>query len=298
MSNFGFWWRMIRPHTLSASISPVLVGTAFAMQMSGHLKDLIFIAMLFAALLIQIATNLFNEYYDYKNGLDTPDSVGISGTIVRDGASPSFVLRTAIICYVLAILLGLYLCWATSWWLAVVGAICMAFGYLYTGGPIPLSRTPFGEIFAGGIMGAGLVLISYFVQIGSVSLQSFAVAVPSFILVGLILTANNLRDREGDEANGRKTLAILLGHRRTVFFMFFGFLISFLWLFILKYIGHSWIILLPFLTLPKIRTVIRHFSKENQTPKEMMPGMIATSELNRNFGYLLALALILEPYMI
>lgn len=298
MLNFGFWWRMIRPHTLSATVSPVFVGTAFAMQTNGYLKELIFLAMLLAGLLIQIATNLFNEYYDYKSGLDTPDSIGISGTIVRDGASPSFVIRAAIICYIISIFLGLYLCWATNWWLAVVGAICMTFGYLYAGGPLPLSRTPLGEVFSGGIMGAGLVLISYFVQIGTVSLHALAVSIPSFILVGLILTANNLRDRVGDEANGRKTLVILLGHRRTVFFMFFGFLFSFAWLFVLKFLGHSWIIFLPFLTISKIRTVIQHFSKENQTPKEMMPGMVASSELNRNFGYLLALALILEPYII
>lgn len=298
MSNFDFWWRMIRPHTLSASIAPVFIGTAYAMQESGHLKDLIFLAMLLAALLIQIATNLFNEYYDFKNGLDTADSVGISGTIVRDGASPAFVFRMALLGYTLALLLGIYLCWASSWWLALVGAICMAFGYFYTGGPYPLSRTPFGELFAGGIMGAGLVLISYFVQTGIVTHHSLALAIPSFILVGLILTANNLRDRVRDEENGRKTLAILLGHRRSVWFIFFGFVFAFAWLIVLKLLGHNWIIFLPFLTAPKVRTVIQHFSKENQSPKEMMPGMVATSELNRNFGYLLALALILEPYMI
>ncbi|MDR1961128.1 MAG: 1,4-dihydroxy-2-naphthoate polyprenyltransferase, partial [Gracilibacteraceae bacterium] len=86
--NVSVFWRMLRPHTLSASFVPVAVGSAYALKAAGVFFLPRGLIMLAACLFIQIATNLFNEYYDYKRGLDTRESVGIGGTIVRDGLSP------------------------------------------------------------------------------------------------------------------------------------------------------------------------------------------------------------------
>src|SRR5690625_6569075 len=90
-----------------------------------------FIAMLLASILIQAATNMFNEYYDYVRGLDTEKSVGIGGTIVRDGIAPKTVLQLAFIFFGIAILLGIYICIESSWWIALIGAASMVIGYLY-----------------------------------------------------------------------------------------------------------------------------------------------------------------------
>lgn len=293
----GFWWRMIRPHTLSASSAPVFLGTAYAMQSTGHLKTFPFAAMLVATFLIQIAANLFNEYFDYIHGLDQKESVGNSGTIVRDGASPQFVLFIACLAYIAAMILGIYLAWVTSWWLLLVGGLCMLIGLLYAGGPYPLSRTPFGELFAGGIMGSGLVLISGFIQLGHLSMLLFLISIPSCILVGLILTANNLRDRVGDAAHGRRTLVILLGHRHSLYFMLIGIIIAYLWLLLLLFQGLSWPMLLPIFALPRIPQIMVPFSAEHRTPGEMMPGMVAMSKLNRDFGFLLAVGCLIAGYL-
>lgn len=94
--DFDFWWRLLRPHTLTASLVPVLVGSMYAFSCTRTLHFGLFLAMLIASCAIQVATNLFNEYYDYVRGLDTKDSVGIGGTIVHDGASPQFVLGLAL----------------------------------------------------------------------------------------------------------------------------------------------------------------------------------------------------------
>lgn len=77
-----------------------MLGVALVWTRTGTLgsRPWLLAAMLAASLLIQIATNLFNEYYDYARGLDTAASVGIGGTIVRDGASPRFVLTLALLC--------------------------------------------------------------------------------------------------------------------------------------------------------------------------------------------------------
>src|SRR5690625_2483530 len=160
------------------------------------LNWLLFGAMLLASILIQAATNMFNEYYDYKLGLDTEASVGIGGTIVRDGISPRTVLNLALIFFGIAILLGIYICLVTSWWIAVIGAVSMLFGYLYTGGPIPIAYTPFGELFAGFFMGTVIIGISYYIQSLTLTSDVIWVSVPVAIFIGAILLSNNIRDRE------------------------------------------------------------------------------------------------------
>src|SRR5690625_5940314 len=117
--------------------------------------------MLLAALLIQAATNMFNEYYDFVRGLDTEHSVGISGTIVRDGIKPVTVLYIALAFFGIAILLGLYIASATSWGIALIGAASMVVGYLYTGGTYPIAYTPFVEATAGYVMRNVMDMISY-----------------------------------------------------------------------------------------------------------------------------------------
>ena len=224
--DFDFWWRLVRPHTLTASLVPVLVGSIWAFSCTRTLHIGLFLAMLIASCAIQIATNLFNEYYDYVRGLDTKDSVGIGGTIVHDGASPKFVLNLALGLYGLAALLGIYICYNSSWYLLLIGAFCMLIGYLYTGGPFPISASPFGELFAGGFLGTGVICISYFIQTGSVTWHTVAISVPVMVLIGLILTGNNIRDRVGDAANGRRTLVILLGHKRSVQFLNIMFILN------------------------------------------------------------------------
>src|SRR6476619_3088619 len=129
------WWRLTRPHTLTAAFIPVTLGTVLSMSFYSSF----FITMLIASSFIQIATNLFNEYYDYKRGLDNAESVGIGGGIVRDGLKPKTIMQLALGLYGISLLIGIYICMNSSWWLAVIGLGCMLMGYLYTGGPLPIS---------------------------------------------------------------------------------------------------------------------------------------------------------------
>src|SRR5690625_1801480 len=180
----------------------------------GKVTIAIFIAMLCACLLIQIATNLFNEYYDYVRGLDTEELGGIAGAIVRHGMKPKSVLQLALSSYGVALLIGIYICMSTSWWLAVIGLIGMAVGYLYTGGPYPIAYTPFGELFSGVFMGSFFILISFYIQTDMVNLESVLLSIPVAILVGALNLSNNIRDIDEDRKGGRKTLAILLGTKK------------------------------------------------------------------------------------
>lgn len=291
-ANRGFqvYWQMTRPHTLTAAFVPVLLGSALALRF-GHLRFGLFFAMLIASLLIQIATNLFNEYYDYKRGIDTEESVGIGGTIVRDGIKPKTVMNLALSMYGISLLLGVYICAESSWWLALVGLICMAVGYLYTGGPIPISSTPFGELLSGFFMGFLIILISFFIQTGMIDSTSVLIAIPIMILVGGINLSNNIRDLDSDKEKGRRTLAILLGKTKAIYLLAGAFLFSYLWVFALIIAGVApiWVVLV-ILSAPKAIKATKGFI-HNKLPIQMAPAMKATAQTNTFFGLLLAIGL-------
>ena len=99
MKSFDFYWKLTRPHTLPASAIPAIAGVCFAIYAEQVFHPLLALLMVLSALLIQIATNFFNEYFDYKNGLDTEESVGIGGAIVREGISPRAILIAAFVLY-------------------------------------------------------------------------------------------------------------------------------------------------------------------------------------------------------
>ena len=94
--DLGVWWRLMRPHTLTAAVMPVLIGTAMAYD-EGKFNPPLFAAMLVASILIQSAVNMFNEYFDYKRGLDTEASVGIGGVIVSSELEERTVLKSAVV---------------------------------------------------------------------------------------------------------------------------------------------------------------------------------------------------------
>lgn len=290
---FQVWWRMLRPHTLTASFIPVFVGSMLA-YIDGSINIMLFLAMLVASILIQAATNMFNEYYDYVRGLDNDSSVGIGGTIVRDGISPQTVLKLAFSFFGVAILLGIYICTLSSWWIAVIGLICMIFGYLYTGGPIPIAYTPFGELFAGFFMGTVIIGISYFIQTLTITSTVLWLSVPVAIFIGSILLANNIRDLDGDKINGRKTIAILLGRENAIrflallFIMAYGFTAYFIVVGMLPFLS-----IVVFFTGKKSFDVIKNFQGKTE-PLEMLPAMIATGNTNTLFGFLLGLSLLIS----
>jgi len=289
-------WQLTRPHTLTASFVPVIIGTVLAM-FYGKVTIAIFIAMLCACLLIQIATNLFNEYYDFVRGLDTEESVGIGGAIVRHGMKPKSVLQLALSSYGVALLIGIYICMNTSWWLAVIGLIGMAVGYLYTGGPYPIAYTPFGELFSGVFMGSFFILISFYIQTDMVNLESVLLSIPVAILVGALNLSNNIRDIDEDRKGGRKTLAILLGTKKAVYFLAISFAIAYLWVIGLVVAGtlSPWI-LLVFLSVPMPVQAIKGFINRAD-PTNMAQAMIATGKTNTIFGFLLAIGLFISYFV-
>jgi 1,4-dihydroxy-2-naphthoate octaprenyltransferase len=290
-------WNLFRPHTLTASFIPVLIGSALAWKATGHLRTALLAAMLLASVLIQAATNIFNEYYDHASGLDTVESVGIAGAITQDGIRPKTILRIAVGMLVLATLLGLFICSQSSWWLAPIGVLCMAVGYLYTGGPCPIAATPFGEVFAGGFMGSGIILLSCFIQQKFVSGFDVVISIPSTILIGAILTANNIRDLQRDRDHGRRTLVILLGHQKAVLFLACSLAAANLWIVALVAARalSPWTLLVLGSLWPSIAAI--RILRAGGTPAQMMLGMKRVAQTNTIFGILLLIGLLMNLHL-
>lgn len=286
----------MRPHTLTAAVMPVLIGTSVAFA-EGSFDLLLFAAMMVASVLIQAAVNLFNEYFDFKRGLDSVESVGIGGAIVRRELREKTVLATAVMFFSVSILIGAYICVRTSWWIAAIGAVSMAVGYIYSAGRFPLAYTPLGEVASGIFMGPVIVLISYFIQSGRITVPAVLISIPISILVATILLANNIRDAEGDSKKGRWTLAIISGRVRAINLLERMLITSFLWtagLVMLSFVT-PWV-LVVFVAFPKAGKAVRMF-RAGSTPSEMMPAMKTVSMVHTEFGLLLSAALLLEAFI-
>ena len=286
-----------RPHSYPASIAPVLFGATYALGYEIKFSILKFILFLLACLLIQAATNLFNEYYDYKHGLDKIDSEGISGSIVKGNLSSREVMVGALVLYALAFVLGLILTFITSFYVLLVGVVCMLAGYFYTGGKYPIAYSPFGEVISGFFMGTIIIALSFYFQTGYVNTDIIGVSLPLFIMIGAILLANNIRDLDNDKESGRRTYAILVGRNNAIKTMAISFIVVYLLnvLFIItKYA--SWWNLLVFVTIPLAIKIIKGFSTNNHK-KTMAPFMVLTAKLTIFVGFIMSLANILKYLM-
>lgn len=251
-----------RPRTLPAAVAPVLVGTALAGYI-GVFHWLRFVAALLGAILIQVGTNLSNDYSDARRGADAEDRLGPVRVTAGGLVPPRQVLIATYLTFGLAVLVGVYLIVVAGWQLLLVGVASILAGVAYTGGPKPYGYEGLGEVFVFLFFGVVAVAGSYFVQVRSLSWEAFALSVPVGLLAAAILMVNNIRDIDSDRRAGKRTSAVRLGRARTRTMFGAVVYLAFLcapvtWLF-----GpvKAWV-LLPWLTLglavPLVRLVRTH----------------------------------------
>lgn len=244
---------LTRPRTLAAALGPTILGAAFSYYAFGALHGtglaifhtiLIFLAVVSA----QIIANLWNELKDFKSGLDAGQKIGNAGSLTRGAVTPKLISTMIKVLMIVPIIIGLYLSATITWWYIPAGIICILISFLYSGGPKPISRTPFGEISSGIAMGFAIVLITGYAWTRELSLAFLIPALPATLLVGSIMLTNNIRDIRNDEKHGRRTLPIILGRDRAISLMSIAYIFNFIW------IG-AWIYL-KVLPIPALLTLI------------------------------------------
>lgn len=226
---------LTRPRTLAAALGPTILGAAFSYYAFGALHGtglaifhtiLIFLAVVSA----QIIANLWNELKDFKSGLDAGQKIGNAGSLTRGAVTPKLISTMIKVLMIVPIIIGLYLSATITWWYIPAGIICILISFLYSGGPKPISRTPFGEISSGIAMGFAIVLITGYAWTRELSLAFLIPALPATLLVGSIMLTNNIRDIRNDENHGRRTLPIVLGRDRAISLMSIAYIFNFFWI--------------------------------------------------------------------
>lgn len=212
MSPLQAWWLAIRPRTLPAATAPVLVGTAHAYRLGGF-KPLPALAALIGALLIQIVSNLANDYFDFKKGADTEERLGPTRVTQSGLISERGVLGGLALCIALALFVGLYLVWVGGWPIVAIGLVSLLCAVAYTGGPYPLGYNGLGEVFVFVFFGPVAVAGTVYVQSHAWSPTAVLAGAPIGLLCANILVVNNVRDVETDAKAGKRTLMVRFGRR-------------------------------------------------------------------------------------
>lgn len=200
-----------RPKTLPAAIVPVWLGCVLAWKLTGKFDLLLAFCTVGGAVFIQIATNLFNDAIDAAKGADTERRTGPRRVTASGLLSRKAVMTGAAAFLLLAIVCGVVLIRAVGWPILAIGLPSLYLAYGYTGGPFPLAYRGMGEIFVVAFFGLVAVAGTVFVQTLEWRPEAFLLGGQIGLLSAVLISINNLRDREEDATTGKRTLAVRLG---------------------------------------------------------------------------------------
>ncbi|MEV6214809.1 1,4-dihydroxy-2-naphthoate polyprenyltransferase [Nocardia sp. NPDC051833] len=213
MATAAEWIEGARPRTLPNAIAPVLAGTGAAASIDGAVWWKALLALLVSLALI-VGVNYANDYSDGIRGTDDV-RVGPLRLVGSKLASPTAVRNAAVLSLAIGAVAGLVLAVTTAWWLVVIGAVCLAGAWFYTGGSKPYGYSGFGEIAVFVFFGLIAVLGTQYVQALRVDWVGLLLAIGVGAFSSAVLVANNLRDIPTDTESGKVTLAVKLGDTRT-----------------------------------------------------------------------------------
>ncbi|SFE88086.1 1,4-dihydroxy-2-naphthoate octaprenyltransferase [Alteribacillus iranensis] len=208
------WKQLVRPLTLTGTVTPVLAGTGFAFQ-KGSIDIITFLTFLIALLLIQVSVNICNDYYDFQHGQDKEKWTSSNQIYSIQGISPNKMKAAAILLLFIALLIGLRLAFLTSPWLIIVGILGMTAGIFYSAGPRPLASFGMGELTASIFLGVLPFTIAYSIQGHGPGLDVFTISLTFAFLIATMILTNNIRDIKKDKPF-RVTIPIKLGKQLSV----------------------------------------------------------------------------------
>ena len=177
----------------------------------GHLFSAL--AALLGALLIQIGTNLSNDYFDFVKGADTEERLGPARATQAGWIRPEIILRSSLLVFAAAVIIGIFLVLRGGWPIVLIGIASVICGILYTGGPYPLAYLGLGEIFVVIFFGPVATLGTYYVQALEFSKEVFIAGLAPGLISTALIAVNNLRDIPTDIKARKRTLAVRFGYR-------------------------------------------------------------------------------------
>ncbi len=244
------WVLATRPKTLLVSVAPVLVGCSYAWQ-EGMFDALIALITLLTALMIQIGTNLCNDYFDHQKGADTLERVGPVRVTQAGLISPQHVKYAFIAVFGFAAVLGVMLALRGGWPIVLIGIASLISGVIYTAGPYALAYVGLGEVFVLIFFGPVAVLGTYYLQTLHWAFEPAITGIALGLLACAILVVNNIRDVQQDQKAGKRTLVVRFGKNFGQLEYLFCLLMPALIAFWLKAYFSSLLVLVAFLFMRK-----------------------------------------------
>ena len=290
------WIQAIRAPSLSAAAIPVLLGVAIAAR-DGFFSFGRMLLALLGAIAIQAGTNLINDYYDYRSGADSEQSLGPSMVIQRGLLTPEQVWRGGVVAFAIGAAIGLILVALCGWPILALGIPSIAAGYFYTASPVSLAYVALGELTVFLFMGPVIVLGAYFVMALHFSAAALWASIPLGFMVAGILHANNIRDIESDTRHNKRTLATILG-RNAANYELVALDVAAYATTLIAILAHTipWIALIVFITVPRALDQIRIVMRESE-PKKLNLALFRSVQLHMEFGLLMIAAFLVAALM-
>lgn len=303
------FFKLVEIQTKVASVVPFLLGSVYALYNYQSFSFENFLIMFISLFSFDMTATAVNNYIDYKKAVKKHGyNYEIHNAIVRDDLKEATVIKIIIVLFSTASISGFFLFLNTNIVVLILGIISFLTGIFYSFGPVPISRTPLGEIFSGFFMGFIIVFLAVYIHIFDSSLLTltfaegivnlkfklteiltlFFVSLPAVSGISNIMLANNICDIEDDIKNKRYTLPIYIGKSsslKLLKFIYYLVYIDILLLVILDILPLVSLVVL--LTLPIARKNIKIFNQK-QTKKDTFIISIKNFLLI-NVSYLLSL---------
>ncbi|MBE9544112.1 MAG: 1,4-dihydroxy-2-naphthoate octaprenyltransferase [Proteobacteria bacterium] len=291
MNIYRNWFLASRPWSFSMTAISVSVGGALA-AIYGDFSWFLYLVTLAGTILLHAATNLINDYYDVKSGVDTQEVATAQyrpHPLVEGKLEARHVRTAAYILYGLSTLIGIYLAATRGWELMWIGLIGAFASLTYTAPPLKYKYSALGEISVFLMWGPLMVAASFFVQRQEFNINAFWISLPFGVLVALVLLANNIRDIAHDRDKGVLTLAIVLGQHKGILLYGTLVVVAYLGIILMSIVGPLYLwSLIVLASLPLAIRLLRQM-------KEHVPADAdaRTAQLDTAFGVLLVVSLVL-----
>jgi 1,4-dihydroxy-2-naphthoate octaprenyltransferase len=282
------WILAMRPRTLPAAATPVVVGAALAAAWGGFRAGPA-IAALAGALLLQIGANFANDVFDFDKGADGPDRLGPTRAVAAGLITPRDMRLAMSLTFVVATAIGVYLVAIGGLPILCIGIGSILAAVAYTGGPYPLGYHGLGEIFVFLFFGVAAVCGTVYVEVGRLDPRALLCALPIGLLASAIIVVNNLRDRHTDARVGKRTLAVRLGREGTLLEYRALLAVAYLSAPLLAFVLGRWGALAPLVSLPLALSTERKLRATDGAALNPLLG--ETARLLAVYGLLLAVGL-------
>lgn len=261
--------KLVEIQTKIASVTPFVFAVFYTLYRYETFNVLTVLFFFISMLCFDMFTTGLNNYMDYKRAIKREGyNYEVHNAIGQYKLKESTVIITIAVLFIMATLFGVLTFIRSDIWMLVLGMLCFAIGILYSAGPLPISRTPLGEIFSGGTMGFMIPFLVVYAStyekypfILAISgdrvvftfswmliLPVFFSSLPAVFCIANIMLANNICDVEDDFTNKRYTLPVLVGRKKALFL--FGAVYASAYLDIILCVALGYLPLVSLLVLP------------------------------------------------